>query len=245
LRDLSGGKPVGFKLCIGTRREFISICKAILETGIYPDFITVDGGEGGTGAAPLEFSNSVGCPLQEALVFVHNTLVGYNLRPHIKIIASGKVVTGFDLVAKLAVGADLCNSARGMMLALGCIQALRCNSNTCPVGITTQDPDLTVGLVVDEKAKRVANYHGETVKVVAELIGAMGLAHTSQLRPWHLMRRTDHNEVKHYAEIYEYIEPGSLLSENIPKSFERAVCAARADSFYAPEDSGADSSRVA
>ena len=148
LRELSGGKPIGFKLCVGKRREFLSICKAMLETGILPDFITVDGGEGGTGAAPLEFTNRIGTPLVEGLIFVHNSLVGFDLRNDIRIFASGKITTGFDIIKRLAMGADLCYSARGMMMALGCIQALKCNSNTCPVGVTTQDPGLMVGLVL-------------------------------------------------------------------------------------------------
>ena len=237
LRKLSGGKPVGFKLCIGKRREFIAICKAMLKTGITPDFITVDGGEGGTGAAPVEFSNYVGCPLREALVFVHNCLVGYGVRDKIRVIASGKIVSGFDIVARLATGADICNSARGMLLALGCIQALRCNSNTCPAGITTNDPELVSGLDVQDKARRVANFHAETLKAAREMIGAMGLTNPSQLSPWHIMRRTDVNEIKHYGEIYEYIKPGSLLDETkLPESFKRAVIAASADSFLSAEE---------
>jgi glutamate synthase domain-containing protein 2 len=140
LRRLSGGKPVGFKLCLGSQHEFLAICKAMLETHIYPDFITVDGGEGGTGAAPLEFSDSVGTPLNDALVFVHNALVGFNIRDRIRLIVSGKITTGFDMVAKIAMGADMCNSARGMMFALGCIQALQCHANTCPTGVATQNP---------------------------------------------------------------------------------------------------------
>ena len=157
LRELSGGKPVGFKLCIGKRREFLSICKAMRDTGILPDFIAVDGGEGGTGAAPLEFTNHVGSPLIEGLIFVHNALVGFNLRDHIKILSSGKITTGFSMVKRLSLGADICYSARGMMMALGCIQALKCNTNHCPVGVATQDPALMTGLVVTDKKQRVAN----------------------------------------------------------------------------------------
>lgn len=232
LRDLSGGKPVGFKLCVGKRREFVAIGKAILKTGIYPDFITVDGGEGGTGAAPLEFSNSVGTPLKEGLVFVHNTLVGFGIRQHIKILCSGKIVTGFDIVAKLALGADICNSARAMMLALGCIQALRCNTNRCPTGVATQDPQLVAGLVVQDKKTRVANYHRETVKSVAELMGAMGVSRTSDLHPWHLMKRTGLTETKHHGELYEFLSEGDLLKSPVPTSFSRAFLAASADSFH-------------
>lgn len=238
LRELSGGKPIGFKLCIGKRREFIAICKAMIEAEVYPDFITVDGGEGGTGAAPVEFSNSVGCPLTEGLVFVHNCLVGFNIRHKIKIIASGKITTGLDLVSKISMGADLCNSARGMMLALGCIQALRCNSNLCPVGITTNNPDLIAGLDIQIKAERVKNFQSETLKAASELMGAMGVVHSEDLRPFHLMRRIDAFTVKHYGEIFEYLKPGDLLKKDLPKSFERAFNAAVSQSFMAAEDIG-------
>ncbi|MBY0472327.1 FMN-binding glutamate synthase family protein [bacterium] len=231
LRKLSGGKPVGFKLCVGKRREFLAICKAMNETKITPDFITVDGGEGGTGAAPLEFSNSVGCPLREGLIFVHNCLVGFNVRNQVKVIASGKVMTGFDILAKLAMGADLCNSARGMLLALGCIQALRCNSNTCPTGITTNDRNLMAGLHIPTKAERVANFQIETIKSLKDMVGVMGLSKTTEVRPWHLMRRISHNEIRHYGEIYDFIEPGSLLGSSLPKTFERAWHEAQARSF--------------
>jgi glutamate synthase domain-containing protein 2 len=231
MRQLSGGKPVGFKLCVGKRREFLSICKAMKTTGILPDFITVDGGEGGTGAAPLEFSNSVGAPLRESLIFVHNALTGFGVRKHVRVLCSGKIVTGFDLVSKLAIGADACNSARAMMMALGCIQALRCNTNECPTGVATQKPSLVVGLDVGHKTTRVASYHRETLKTVAEMVGAMGLKHTSELRPWHVLKRTDLAEVHHYGELYEFIEEGSLLGKTVPASFVRSLEAARADSF--------------
>jgi glutamate synthase domain-containing protein 2 len=236
LRELSGGKPVGFKLCIGKRREFLAICKAMIATGILPDFIAVDGGEGGTGAAPMEFTNSVGCPLREALVFVHNSLVGCGVRKHIKIIASGKVITGMDIVNRLAIGADICNSARGMMMALGCIQALRCNSNHCPTGVATQNPDLVVGLDVTHKRVRVFNYQRETLKSAAELLGAMGIASTSELRPWHIMKRTGLAETRHYGELFEFIAEGSLLGAQAPASFARALAAATPESFDSLED---------
>lgn len=231
MRELSGGKPVGFKLCIGKRREFLAICKAMKTTGILPDFITVDGGEGGTGAAPLEFSNSVGAPLRESLIFVHNSLVGFGVRKHVKVLCSGRIVTGFDVVSRLATGADGCNSARAMMMALGCIQALRCNTNECPTGVATQNPALVVGLDVNHKTTRVANYHRETVKTVAEMVGAMGVKHTSELRPWHLMKRTGLSEIHHYGELYEFIEEGSLLGGAMPESFVRPMEAASAESF--------------
>jgi glutamate synthase domain-containing protein 2 len=231
LRALSKGKPIGFKLCIGKRREFLAICKAMVETGITPDFITVDGGEGGTGAAPLEFSNVVGTPLTEGLVFVHNALVGCGLRERIRIIASGRVVTGFDIAHKLAIGADLCNCARAMMFALGCIQAQQCNTNTCPTGVATQNPDLVKGLVIDDKAVRVANYQRNTVKAFTELLAAAGLEEPHHLRPWHVLRRISPTETKHYGEMFEYVERGSLLGPNPPKSFARAWRAAQAASF--------------
>jgi glutamate synthase domain-containing protein 2 len=231
MRELSGGKPVGFKLCIGKRREFLAICKAMLATGILPDFITVDGGEGGTGAAPLEFSNSVGAPLRESLIFVHNALVGFAVRKQVKVLCSGRIVSGADLVMRLATGADGCNSARAMMMALGCIQALRCNTNHCPTGVATQNPALMAGLDVGDKTKRVFNYHRETVKSVAELIGAMGVDHTSQLRPWHAMKRTGLSEISNYGELYEFIEEGSLLGNTVPTSFARPLASARAETF--------------
>jgi glutamate synthase domain-containing protein 2 len=231
LRQLSGGKPVGFKLCVGKRREFLAICKAMLETGIAPDFITVDGGEGGTGAAPLEFSNVLGTPLDEALIFVHNALVGVGLRQQIRVIASGRVLSGFDLAHKIAIGADLCNSARAMMFALGCIQAQKCNTNECPTGVATQDPALVRGLVVEDKAVRVRNYQHNTVRALVELLAAGGLSSPTELRPWHILRRVSPTEVHHYGEMYEYLEEGALLGQAIPKSFARAWQAAQARSF--------------
>lgn len=231
LRKLSKGKPVGFKLCLGKSREFLAICKAMRQTGITPDFITVDGGEGGTGAAPLEFSNSVGMPLREGLIFVHNALVGFNLRKQIRILSGGKLVTGFDIISHLSIGADACNSARAMMMALGCIQALRCNTNRCPTGVATQDPALVEGLVVSQKAQRVANYHRDTVHSVAELLGAMGLPRSSDLRPWHVMKRTGLAVAQNYSELYEFIEEGSLLGDHVPTRFKRGLLAADAKSF--------------
>ncbi|MGB1252199.1 MAG: FMN-binding glutamate synthase family protein [Candidatus Promineifilaceae bacterium] len=232
LRDLSGGKPSGFKLCIGKRREFLALCKAMVETGITPDFIAVDGGEGGTGAAPLEFSNHVGAPLIEGLIFVHNALVGFGVRDKITVIASGKVTSGFALVKRLALGADICYSARGMMMALGCIQALKCNSNHCPVGVATQDPHLMAGLVPSDKKVRVRNFHHETVESVAEMMGAMGIENSAELRPWHIMRRTSPCDIRHYGEIYEYLQPNDLLNpDNLPASYKRAWLAASPDTF--------------
>jgi len=222
LRELTDGKPIGFKLCVGRRREFLAVCKAMLKTGVTPDFITVDGGEGGTGAAPLEFSNSMGCPLMEGLIFVHNTLVGCSLRDKIKIMTSSKVSTGYGIIKRIAVGADVCYSARAMMMALGCIQALKCNSNKCPTGVTTQDPALTNGLVVEDKNKRVANFHKETIESVAEMLGSMGLERTTDLKPWHIMRRVSPTEIKHYGELYSYLKPGDLGGEDIHPQYKRA-----------------------
>ena len=213
LRDLSGGKPVGFKLSVGRRVEFLSICKAMLESGITPDFITVDGGEGGTGAAPLEFSNSLGMPAREAWTFVHNALVGVGKRDEVRVIASGKIMTGFHMIRAMALGADLCNSARGMMFALGCIQSLRCNNNTCPTGITTQNPTLTRGLVVPDKAERVFRFHRASVESLLDLMDAMGVADIRDITPDLIFRRTGDMRVKTFAELYDYLAPGQLLDD--------------------------------
>ncbi|WP_316804384.1 FMN-binding glutamate synthase family protein [Pedobacter nototheniae] len=235
LRDLSDGKPVGFKLCIGRRSEFYAICKAMIETGIYPDFITVDGGEGGTGAAPQEFSNSVGMPLREAVAFVYDVLNGFNLKQHIKIIASGKVATGFDLVKNIALGADMCNAARGMMFALGCIQALECNSNTCPTGVATQDQSLMKGLVVEDKTVRVKNFHNLTVASAVELLGAAGLKEPQQLSRAYINRRVSPNVMQSYLESYPYIPAGSLLQTPYPSRFELGMALSSSKTF-APTD---------
>lgn len=202
LRDLCGGKPIGFKLCIGNKDEFIEICQAMIKLEIYPDFITVDGGEGGTGAAPLEFSNSIGLPLKDGLVFVHDTLKKFNLREHIKVIAAGKAVTGFDVIRMMALGADVVNMARAMMMSLGCIQALRCHTNSCPTGIATNKPELVEGLDINLKKQRVARYHRETIESVAEILGAMGLNSTKDVQRKHIQRRVSHFETKSYADIY-------------------------------------------
>ncbi len=233
LRDLSGGKPVGFKLCVGRRVEFLAICKAMLETKILPDFITVDGAEGGTGAAPLEYSNHVGMPLNDGLIFVHNALVGVGLRDDIRVICSGKVATGFDMVTKIALGADMCNAARAMMMSLGCIQSRQCNVNTCPTGVATQNPRLARGLVVDQKKYRVANFHAGTMKSFLELIGAMGFTNPGDLHPRHVMRRIAQDDARTYSEIYEYLKPGALLQDKLPKNFEKLWKQANAAYFSA------------
>jgi glutamate synthase domain-containing protein 2 len=239
LRTLSGGKPTGFKLCVGRRTDFFAICKAMLATGITPDFITVDGGEGGTGAAPLEFSNFVGMPARDAWVFVHTALIGVGLRDRVKIIASGKILTGFHMLRALAIGADLCASARGMMFALGCIQSLRCNANTCPTGIATQDPRLVHGLDVTDKTARVANFHRNTMKGFLELLGAMGLEDPAELRPEHIFRRVDDLRVRNLRELYEYLEPGQLLDEaRLPEGLREEWHQARPDRWTLGTEQG-------
>ncbi len=229
MRELSGGKPVGFKLCIGRKSEFIGICKAMVELDCYPDFITVDGGEGGTGAAPQEFSNHVGAPLLDGLAFVHNMLVGFNIRQHVRIIASGKILTGFHMLRALALGADACNSARAMMMALGCIQALQCHTNKCPTGVATQDPGLTVGLVVSEKKHRVANYHGDTIKTFVELMGAAGIDNYKNLTRSHIYRRVFMNEVRTLEDIFPSLQPGDMLKTELPSRYDQDYRQAASD----------------
>lgn len=220
LRELSGGKPIGFKLCIGNHEEFLAICKAMIETQIFPDFITVDGGEGGTGAAPTEMSNSVGSPLRDGLIFVNNALIGCGIRDKIRIIASGKMFSAFHILRAIALGADTVNSARGMMLSLGCIQARSCNTDHCPTGIATQNPSRNKGLVVTDKATRVANFHRQTVTNLIELLAAAGLDDLDQLKPKHIKRRVQGTDVKSYAELYPKIEKGCLLSaKTIPSEW--------------------------
>lgn len=213
LRELSGGKPVGFKLCIGHPWEWFAIVKAMLETGVRPDFIVVDGAEGGTGAAPLEFTDHVGAPLQEGLRLVHNTLVGVNLREHIKVGCAAKVVSAFDIVRALAIGADWCNSARGFMFALGCIQAQSCHTGHCPTGVTTQDPVRQQALVVPDKAERVFHFHQNTLMALQELVQAAGLQHPSQITSHHLVRRVSENEVRLLANLLPSTPPGALLTD--------------------------------
>ena len=214
LRSLSGGKPIGFKLCVGNRDEFIELCTAMHTTGIKPDFITVDGGEGGTGAAPVEFSNSLGMPLRDGLAFVHDTLKGYGLRKEIKILASGKIISAFHMIRAMALGADACYSARAMMMAVGCIQALQCNSNACPAGVATQDKSLMKGLDPESKRTRVSNYHSNTMEAFVEMLGASGLSAPSDIRRKHILRRTSMNEVKSYKEIYPVVQEGAFLEKS-------------------------------
>lgn len=235
LRELSGGKPVGFKFCLGHPWEFMGIAKAMLATGITPDFIVVDGKEGGTGAAPREFSDNMGVPMREGLMFVHNTLVGLNLRSSIRIGAAGKIVSAFDIASVLAIGADWVNSARGFMFAIGCIQSQSCHTNKCPTGVATQDPLRQRALVVPDKAERVASFHRNTLHALAEMLAAAGLEHPSQLKPKHLARRISSSEIGLFSDLHTFLKPGELLGGSIESEFyARMWRMARSDSF-APE----------
>ncbi len=235
LRELSGGKPVGIKLALGHPWEWFALCKAMLKTNITPDFIVVDGGEGGTGAAPLEFTDHVGAPLREALMLVHNTLVGIGLRDRISIGASGKIVTAFDIARTLATGADWCNSARGFMFALGCLQAQTCHTGHCPTGVTTQDPQRMRALVVPEKSERVFQFHQNTMKALKELLAAAGLNHPSELGPEHVIRRVSSTEVRSLAALHVWAKPGELLTSTPEHPvFKVFWDVASAESFAAP-----------
>src|SRR5712675_659235 len=233
MRRLSGGKPAGFKLCVGHPWEFLAVCKAMLQTGIYPDFIVVDGKEGGTGAAPLEFIDHLGMPLREGLNFVHNALIGINARDRIKLGASGKIVSAFDIARAMALGADWCNAARGFMFALGCIQSQSCHTDRCPVGVTTQDPTRQRALVVGDKSERVYQFHRSTVQALAEVIAAAGLDHPGQLRPYHFSKRTSSTEVKSLAQLYPSLRPGELIDGTEDVRFKDAWAMARAETFAA------------
>lgn len=222
LRELSGGKPIGFKICIGDKSEFLAICKAMHHTGITPDFITIDGSEGGTGAAPVELTNSAGTPLREGLVFAHNALIGSGLRDQIRIIAAGKVMSAFHMLKLMALGADTINSARAMMFALGCIQSRQCNKGTCPTGIATQDPLRYQALDIEDKATRVANYHSAMIKNLVELIAIAGLERPDELRPWHINCRVNGSDTRNYAELYPLINENCLINgDGIPADWQR------------------------
>lgn len=238
LRDLSGGKPVGFKLCIGHPWEWFAIVKAMLETNIAPDFIVVDGSEGGTGASPVEFTNHVGTPLQEGLRLVHNTLTGVNLREQIKIGCSGKIISSFDMAVAFALGADWCNSARGFMFSIGCIQAQVCDTGNCPTGVTTQDPLRQKALVVPNKAERVFNFHHESLKALKELVEAAGLNHPCEIDAQHIVQRINPNEVKLLSNLLPELPPGVLLRKqaiespyHLPEVFNYYWPLAQAESF--------------
>ncbi len=232
MRELSGGKPAGMKLAIGHPWEFFAIAKAMVKTNIVPDFIVVDGSEGGTGAAPVEFTDHVGVPLREALLLVHNTLVGIGVRERVKIGASGKIVTAFDIAKTMAMGADWCNSARGFMFAIGCIQAQTCHTGNCPTGVTTQDASRQRALVVPDKATRVKQFHQSTLHALGELVAAAGLTHPNQLRPEHIIRRTSSTEVASLATLYKFLSPGELLGKSANhRVFTYYWDKARADTF--------------
>jgi glutamate synthase domain-containing protein 2 len=225
-RELAGGKPAGIKLCVGARHELLAIAKAMVEEGVTPDFIIVDGSEGGTGAAPAEYEDHMGTPLTEGLMMVHNTLVGVGLRDRIRIGASGKVATGSDIVKRLAQGADYTNAARAMMMATGCIMSQRCHTNQCPVGVATQDPKRARALDVEDKYRRVERYQRATVAEALRMLGSMGLRDPALVTPHNLIRRVDHVTSRSYAELYEWLAPGQLLDE-APEAW--AVDWARAD----------------
>ena len=207
LRELSGGKPVGFKICFGNASEFEDLCETMVKRKVYPDFITIDGGEGGTGAAPLEFSNSIGMSLRDGLVYAKDILDKHNLTQYIKIIAGGKLITGFHLFKALAMGADICYSARGMMIALGCIQALECNTNHCPTGVATQDPALYVGLDPDYKHRRIKNYHHGTIESVAEIMCAAGIRNLSDINRTLIWHRTSETQIQNYEQMFPSVKP--------------------------------------
>ncbi|MDN5899412.1 MAG: FMN-binding glutamate synthase family protein [Brachybacterium sp.] len=230
LRELSGGKPVGFKLCVGSKVEVLSLCKAMLEVGTAPDFIIIDGSEGGTGAAPLEFEDHMGMPLTQGLMTMHNALVGVGLRDRIRLGASGKIAAGNDIVKRIIQGADFTNSARAMMMAIGCIQAQRCHTGRCPTGVTTQDPYRQRGLVVEDKSVRVTQYQQGTVAEAVKLMAAMGVSSPSELRPWMLRRNLSQTANDSYAELYEWLEPHQLLTDP-PEDWAAAWAAASAESF--------------
>jgi len=240
LRELSGGKPIGFKLCVGHPSEFMGVVKAMLETDTYPDFIVVDGGEGGTGAAPLEFSDSLGMPLLEGLMLVQNTLVGAGIRDRIKIGASGKMVNSAAMARAMALGADWCNTARAFMFSVGCIQSQRCHTNKCPVGVATQNTKLQRAIDVPDKAQRVHQYHQNTVGGLAEMIAALGLEHTSELRPEYVIKRVNQFEALTYEEIYHTAEFDSeaFLSGSAPERFQRFWDLATSSSFHLPATVG-------
>jgi glutamate synthase domain-containing protein 2 len=231
LRERAAGKPIGLKLCIGHRWEFMAMCKGMLSTGIKPDFIVIDGSEGGTGAAPLEFSDHIGSPLRVGLQFAQNALVGAGLRDHIRLGASGKVVSAFDMVRAMCLGADWCNSARGFMFALGCIQSQSCHTNRCPVGLATQDSQRQGALVVADKSSRVFQFHETTMRALAEIIGAAGLEHPAQLRPEHFYIHSDSQHVTSFRDTFTWLESGELLAGNAHPKYAAYWKAANPDSF--------------
>jgi glutamate synthase domain-containing protein 2 len=231
LRELSGGKPVGMKLCIGHRSEFLALVKAMLATDTTPDFIVVDGKEGGTGAAPVELVNHVGMPLAEGLIFVHNALTGTGLRERVKLGASGKIISAYDICRIIALGADYVMSARGFMFAIGCIQSRTCHTNRCPTGVATQDRDRQRALVVSDKSRRVASFHRNTLKALGEVLGAAGLSHPNDIKPWHLHVRQADGRVVRGDAVYMHVAPGALLRGEVGEELAQEWSRARAESF--------------
>lgn len=236
LRELAGGRPVGIKLCLGRRVEFMAVVKAMRETGIMPDFITIDGSEGGTGAAPLELSNSVGVPLRNAIVFIHNTLTGAGLRSGIRLIAGGKVIDAMDIARNIALGADLCNSARGMMFSLGCIQARKCETNRCPTGVATQDPMRANGLSVPDKSARVQRFHASTIRHLLKLVSVTGLSAPADFTPELIHHRLNNREVVSYRSLYPWLEPDALLKKDrsVPEWYAEPWRRATPERFFRP-----------
>ncbi|MEO6607537.1 MAG: FMN-binding glutamate synthase family protein, partial [Aestuariivirga sp.] len=231
LRKLSGGKPTGFKLCIGHRHEFLGIVKAMIELNTVPDFIVIDGKEGGTGAAPAEFIDNIGMPLRDGLAFVHSSLMGAGLRDKIKIGAAGKIITGFDMARAFALGADWCNAARGFMFALGCIQAQNCHTGHCPTGVATQDPSRQRALVVPSKAERVTNFQRETIKSLAEMLAAAGMTSPTELKPHHIVRRIGDGRILTLAEQFIFLDNGAFLNGSAPTSLSSVWDRAKAEVF--------------
>ncbi|MDA8052002.1 MAG: FMN-binding glutamate synthase family protein [Rhodospirillales bacterium] len=231
LSELSGGKPAGFKLCIGHPWEFLGICKAMLQTGILPDFIVIDGAEGGTGAAPLEFTDHIGMPLRDGLMFAHNALLGIGVRDRIRLAAAGKIISAFDIARAMALGADWCNAARGFMFALGCVQSQHCHTDRCPTGVATQNPDRQRAIDIPLKSERVARFHATTILALAEVIAAAGISHPRDLRPHHFSRRLSETEVARFDQIYRFLAPGELLAGTDDPRYRETWPMARADSF--------------
>lgn len=237
LRELSGGKPVGFKLCVGQPWQFMAIVKAMIEEDDYPDFIVVDGAEGGTGAAPVEFMDNVGMPLLDGFLLVHNTLVGMGIRDKIRVGVSGKLISAFDIARMLALGADWCNSARGFMFAVGCIQSRSCHTNKCPTGVATQDPYRQKAIDIPDKSQRVANFHKNTLKALAAIVGAVGLAHPKDLKPYHIAHRLDNGQIKLLSRFYYFMDEGALLDLSArAEIFNQMWVMANPDSFLADNE---------
>ncbi|MFS8036371.1 FMN-binding glutamate synthase family protein [Xanthobacter sp. AM11] len=238
LRELSGGKPVGLKLCVGHPSEVFALAKAMVKTGICPDFVVVDGAEGGTGAAPHELADHLGMPLREGLLLMRNALVGTGLRPQVRLAAAGKVTSGFSMAANMAIGADWCNAARAFMFSLGCVMSMRCHTGACPTGVTTNDPHLQRGLVVSEKAERVTRFHHHTIAALAELVAAAGLYHPSELLPHHVWHRVSPIEVKPLDRLYPFLPSGALLDAPDETPYAAEWQAADADSFAPRQEVG-------